>query len=181
MKRTAFMMRVVGLLAIMIQFSACAGSKALYSWKTTPKDREALGKYRMVLVVVQAKDGVKLIQDVQERLGRRITEYFKTEYGDKYIPVTTLSAGPGTLGAQVSITRYDDGIAFAQYVFSGQVRMRIDGEVTLSDWQTKERLAEFNVSKSFEWESIYGKSIKIDDPEPDFAQGVVAGIAQEDQ
>ena len=179
MKRTG--MRIMGLLAIMMLFSACAGSKASYSWKTPPKDREALDKYRKVLVVVQAKEGVRLVPDVRERLGRRIDEYIRTEYADKYIPVTALSAGPGTLGAQVSITRYDDGVAFAQYVFSGQVRMRIDGEVTLWDWQTKERLAEFNVTKTFEWERISGNSIKIDDLEPDFAQGVVAGIAQQDQ
>jgi hypothetical protein len=182
MKRIVLVLRCVGLSMALMQFWACAGTTAAtYSWKTPPNAKEVLDKYREVVVVVQPKEGVSLVPAVRDRLNRQICELIKTESGGKYVPVAPGTAGPGTLGAQVFIARYDDGIAFSQYVFSGQVRMRIDGDVVLSDWQTKRMLAEFNVTKTLEWEKLYGTSNMIDDLEPEFARGVVAGIAQQDQ
>lgn len=181
MERLGLVLRRLSICAVIFLLSACGGSRASYNWKTPPPDKEALEKYREVVVVVQPKEGVKLVPDVRDRLGRQIAELIRKETGGKYVPVAPTLAGPGTLDAEVFITRYDDGVAFAQYVFSGQIKMRIDGDVILSDWSTKQMLAEFNVTKTLELEKLYGTSALIKDLEPEFAHGVVAGIAQQDQ
>ena len=181
MKLMRHMLRVVGLSMAIVLYSGCAAEKPVYRWKVPLQDTATLQRYREVLVDVRAKDGMRLPHGTQERLSQWITEYFAVEYKGTYIPVTHDEAGAGTLRAEVLITRYDDGIAFAATAFQAPGRMRIDGEVTLSDWQTKKKMAEFEMSQIYDRRSSYGRLTRIDELEPEFAQGVVAGITQRDQ
>ncbi len=178
MKRTWVVSRATGLLIAMLLSSGCAEEMAVYKWKMPLQDKAALEKYHQVLVDIQAKDGVRLPLTIRERLVLRINESFRKESNGKYTPITPDMAGSGTLGAQVFITRYDDGIVFTQLFNNVPLRMHIDGEVTLTDWQSKSKMLEFEVSQTCEKDQRVSSFNSIDELEPEFTRAVVAGIIQ---
>lgn len=169
-----------GLLVVAFLIAGCAGPRAAYNRKSPSKTQADLARYREVIVDVRVKEVVKLPQQVRDGVVRRISDYIKADFAGKFPTVTPDQAGPATLGARVFITRYDDGVALAQSTFSVQGRMHIDGGAILFDWQTKEMLAEFEVSRTCDWDNFHGAATRIDELEPEFARGVVAGIAQQE-
>ena len=163
---------------LMVLFVSGCGTEIAYTWKLMPKDSGALTNYREIVVDVREKDGVSLSRQVRERLTRRIGESISTGCAGKYTPVSVDKAGPRTLYTQIFITRYDDGRDFAVSVFQIPERMHIDGDVILSDWQTREKLVEFEMLQTYDRNNSIGRFPRIDELEPEFAQKVVAGIAQ---
>ncbi len=176
MKQTWRMLCGLGLVALL---SGCAGEMAAYDWKMPFKEPAVLEKYQWVLVNVQVREGFSLPEPTRERLASRINQYFRSMPGRKLIPVSLEGTGEGILNAQVVITRYDDGVLFARSAFREPDSMYIVGEVTLSDGQSKERLAVFDVSQTYDRSRTFGGLTTIDELEPQFAQGVVAGITQQ--
>ena len=163
---------------LMALFLSGCGTEVAYIWKVPPKGSEVLAKYREIIVDVQEKDGVSLSRQVRDRLTRRIGDSIRTGFAGKYTPVSADKAGPRTLYTQIFITRYDDGRDFAASFFQTPDRMHIDGEVVLSDWQTREKLVEFEMLQTYDRNNSIGRFPRIDELEPEFAQKVVGGIAQ---
>lgn len=151
---------------------------AAYDWHM-PLRKSAMEKYHQVRVNVSAGEGVQLPPSTRERLAVRISECFSSASGGKLMPVALDRTGEGTLDAQVSITRYDDGVLFARSSFREPESMNIDGEVILSDGLSKERLAVFGVSQTYDRSRTFAGLTTIDELEPLFAQGVVDGITQQ--
>ncbi len=179
MKRKFSLLRGMVVLLMVLFLSGC-GTEIAYTWKVLPKDHEVLAKYQEFIVDVQEKDGAHLSREVRDRLTRLISDSILTGFAGKYTPVSADYAGPRTLYTQISITRYDDGRAFAASVYRGPDRMHIDGEVVLSDWQTREKLVEFEMLQTYDLNNSIGTMTipRIDELEPEFALKVVAGIAQ---
>lgn len=48
----------------------------------------------------------------------------------------------------------------------------------LSDWQTRNKLVEFEMLQTYDRNNSIGRFPRIDELEPEFARKVVAGIAQ---
>lgn len=74
------------------------------------------------------------------------------------------------------IKRYEEGNAFARAMLVGLGRMHIDADVALSNWETKESIVQYEVSKTFAWGGLYGGLTDIKDVEDGFAKAVAASI-----
>ena len=82
-----------------------------------------------------------------------------------------------TLHAAVNITRYDEGNSFARAMLAGLGQMHIDATVTLSDYQTKEEFAKYEVTETFAWGGLYGGFTDIRTVEEGFAKTVAASVS----
>jgi hypothetical protein len=77
---------------------------------------------------------------------------------------------------KITISRYDEGNAFARFMLAGLGQIYIDGDVVLLDGQTKQVVAEYKVPKDFAFGGLYGGSTTIRDVEKGFARSVAAAI-----
>ncbi len=178
MKRPWYMLCGMGMVMGAALLSGCVGEMASYDWKMPLKDKAALKNFHQVLLNVQAREGVEVSKITLERLTQRLGKSFRAASG-KLIPITQERAEEGTLAVQVYITRYDDGLALSKWAFTEPGSMHIDGEVTLSDWESKEKLAVFDVSQEYDRTRTFGGMTSIEQLEPQFTEGVVAGITQQ--
>jgi hypothetical protein len=180
MKRPWYLLCGLGMVGTAL-LSACVGQTASYDWKMPFRDKAALKNFHQVLLDVHAREGVTIPKVTLDRLSQRLGKSFRTASGNKLIPVSLEGAEEGTLAVQVYITRYDDGLALSKWAFTEPGSMHIDGEVTLSDWESKEKLAVFDVSQEYDRTRTFGGLESIEQLEPQFTEGVVAGITQQAQ
>lgn len=161
--------------------SGCAGSKGSVSAISAPTEAAKLANYSEVVIHVSMKEGAtelpKLIgEEAAERIKHHIVAGVRREAGDRFKEINPQTPGSGALAAGVVITNYDEGNAFARFMLAGLGQMHIDGEVTLSDNDSKSPLGKYEVTKTFAWGAFYGASKTITDIEQPFAEAVVDAI-----
>ena len=174
------MIRVMALSMALLLCFGCAGTEVDNSWEMTPNNAAAFAKYREIIVDVQKRADMHLGKNVCKRLNQRIEDCIATEFPDRFLPVESKTALSRSLYLQVVITRYDNGSDFSTWSFQPPVNMLIDCKVTVSDWQTKKKLAEFEVSKTYDRTNSKGRSISIGEFEHEFAQEVITAMTQQD-
>jgi hypothetical protein len=110
-----------------------------------------------------------------------ILKSIKEEERIIYKTINATTPVPNTLHAYVTIKRYDEGNAFARFMLAGLGQMHIDADVILSDWSTKEKIAQYEVTKTFAWGGIYGGATTIKGIEEGFAKAVAASIVGKEE
>ena len=80
------------------------------------------------------------------------------------------------LQAVVSIKEYDEGNRFARLMFAGLGQIHIDADVTLSDYLSKNKLAQYEITKTFAWGGVFGGNVDIRQVEVGFSKAVADAI-----
>lgn len=154
----------------------CASTKGSYSALSPPKAEEQTAKYSSLKVDLNCSGEVSLGSSDKVRILDLIIKSIPDECPNRFRKVNASEPDQQTLHALVNITRYDEGNAFARFMLAGLGQMHIDAVVTLSDYQTNQEVATYEVTKTFAWGGIYGAGKSIKDIEDGFAKAVAASI-----
>ena len=76
-------------------------------------------------------------------------DYIKTNIKIKLAPLFKNDPNSGVYDLNVTITRYDEGEAFARFVLIGLGQMYLDGDVVLSDSQLQVKVREGSFNKNY--------------------------------
>lgn len=164
-------------IALALFASGCATTKASYNALNPPKDEQKIAQYKTVMVELTCNNEVTITQSDRERILAMVVKNIPEEAPGRFSAINPESPGESVLRAVVNITRYDEGNAFARAMLAGLGQMHIDANVSLSDFETKEALATYEVNKTFAWGGIYGGATRIQDLHDGFAKGIAAAIA----
>ena len=164
------------LLGLVFSAVGCATSKGSYSLIEPPKEGVQFTKYTNLSVALSCNDEVPLTESDKARILKLIEINMKKEGPTRFKSVNSATAQDNVLLATVNIKAYEKGNAFARAMLAGLGQMHIDAEIGLSDTQTNERLAAYEVNKRFAWGGLYGGVTRIEDIEDGFAQAVVDAI-----
>jgi len=165
------LMLVLGLLA-----SGCASTRGSARLIAPPQVGVSLSQFSNLLVEVECRPDIQLTSSDKERIVNLIIKNINRDSSNRFTTVNQTNAGPRTLYASVMIKRYDQGNAFARAMLAGLGQMHIEADVTLRDGETKNDIAQYEVSKTFAWGGVYGGLTGIEDIEDGFSQAVAASI-----
>jgi hypothetical protein len=181
MVRTSQSSRLIPLLAIGFLVAGCAGTGGSHKLVTPPLSQEQATKYPDLIVAVESTPEIPLTATDKDRILQLILNSIQEESPDRFTTINASTPMPGTLHVAVTITRYDEGNAFARFMLAGLGQMHIDADVVLTDESTKEKLAQYEVTKTFAWGGIYGAATNIKGIEEGFAKAVAASILGKDE
>jgi hypothetical protein len=122
-------------------------------------------------VKVEAGSGVSIQDYEKQRLAANIQDKISLRKA-KY----TGSADPRQYEVQTLVTRYDKGNAFARAMLAGLGQIHVDTHVTVLALPEREKVAEFDVNKTFAWGGIYGGSTTVEDVEHGLADGIAQAV-----
>jgi hypothetical protein len=125
----------------------------------------------MVKVKVDAPDGVTMLPEEQDRLGRTIKSKIDARKAANAADVVG-----STYEVDVRVSRYDKGSAFARAMLAGLGQMHIEGKVAVFRMPEHRPEGEFELKKTFAWGGAYGAGTSIEDIENSFADGVAAAV-----
>ena len=141
--------------------------------------KEALAKDQhvdandVVFVKIEADKGIVIEEFEKQRLARGIQDKV-----DVLKMNNTNAADPRKFELAVLVTRYDKGDAFARAMMPGLGRIHIDGRVSMFALPMYERVADFDIDKTFAWGGLYGAATSIEDVEKGFAEGVAEAVTK---
>jgi hypothetical protein len=156
--------------------NGCASTQGSARLVTPPKADVSLVQFSNLIVEVESKQGISLTSSDKERILNLIVQNIRVDASDRFKAINQTNSGPSALHASVMIKRYEEGNAFARAMLVGLGQMHIDADVALSNWETKESIAQYEVSKTFAWGGLYGGLTDIKDVEDGFAKAVAASI-----
>lgn len=169
MKKLVFILSLTALAAI----SGCAGTAPTAEFKKAIAENYRLCVTDTAAVKVAASEGVVLNDVARQRLESRLKQTIE----EKKKGASCKESRQRDFVLKSTITKYDDGNAFARFMLAGLGQIHIDGDFVLAmASKESETLAEFSVSKTFAWGGAYGGSTRIEDVEPAFAEGVADAI-----
>ena len=149
--------------------SGCASTGGSHKLLTAPLSSVQAAKYTDLMISVQPAPNVILNQGDAYRMSKLIAEDVKYEAPSRFQGINFQG-----------IKRYDEGSAFARFMLAGLGQIHIDADVTLSDLTTKDKLAQYEVTKTFAWGGIYGAATGIKDAEVGFCKAVADSILGKD-
>lgn len=164
---------------ILLTMSGCASTKGAYSPAIAPKEQAELQKFTAVVLDVQCDPGIALSPTDLSRIKSKIIANLKSERPGRFTEIDPATPGATTMDTCVKVNKYDKGNAFARAMLAGLGQMHIEAEVTSKNWETKDLIAKYSVSKTFAWGGIYGGTTTIEDIEDGFAKAVVASLLGE--
>ena len=171
------------LLVLALFTTGCAGAAASVRPIDAASSRQDLSQYRALgLRMIKADSATMSSQDL-DRILARIVTVIQAKQPARFSEVngpTTGDAASAVLDVTVTVTRYDEGSAFARAMLAGLGQIHIDGTVSLRDRARDVPLGEYEVNKTFAWGGVYGASTSIRDVEEGFAQGVATLILGEE-
>jgi hypothetical protein len=127
-------------------------------------------------VNVSANSGVEITDLEKQRIAQLITSDLETQRLHN-----AANNDPKDCLVEVTITRYQKGNAFARAISAGLGQIHIDANVKVLANANNEKLADFNLAKTFAWGGIYGAATSMQDIEKTFANGVAVSLTgQED-
>jgi hypothetical protein len=156
--------------------TGCTTTKGSYQMTSMPSNDALLTKYSDVAVEVSCAKGVALSQPDIDRIRNLIVENIVTEYPNRFKSINPATPGANALKAGVNITKYDEGSVYARAMLVGLAQIHIDAAVVLSDYNTGEKIAAAEVTKTFDWGRYYHGSTQIKDLENGFAKAVASSI-----
>jgi hypothetical protein len=166
---------VISLLAILV-ISGCASTGGSYKLVTPPINNTQVTKFSDLIVEVECKQGIPLTSVDKERILNLVIKNIRSENAIRFHAINSTTPSHSTLHASVVIKRYDKGNAFARFFLAGLGQMHIDADVALADWSTKEKIAQYEVTKTFAWGGAYGSAVSIQDIEEGFSKAVASSI-----
>ena len=163
-------------LFVLLFAGGCASGRGSVNAVSGLKADEQAARYANLKVDLNCRSDVSLGSSDKERILDLIVKNIPAECPNRFRNVNASEVDQQTLHAVVNITRYDEGNAFARAMLAGLGQMHIDATVTLSDYQTNEEFAKYEVTKTFAWGGIYGAGTGIKNIEDGFAKAVAASI-----
>ncbi len=160
--------------------SGCASTGGSHELVSTPMSSSQASKFSDLQITVQPENNVYLSQEDTDRITRLIVADIKTDNPSRFKSINSATPSPTTLQASVAIKRYEEGSAFARAMLAGLGQIHIDADVTLSDFSNKEKLAQYEVTKTFAWGGLYGGFTGIEDAEVGFCKAVADSILGKD-
>lgn len=160
--------------------TGCAGSAGSHKLISGPESAQRVAAYTDLIVSLQPAADVKLTPSDSDRMLHLIAENIKTQEPNRFASINAPAAAGKTLQATVELKRYDEGSAFARFMLIGLGQIHIDADVILSDFVSKDKLAQYEVTKTFAWGGIYGGATGIKDVEAGFCQAVSDSILGKD-
>jgi hypothetical protein len=159
------------ILASMTQFVGCASTapKAEYSHDLATQYR--IDADDRPQVNVNAGSGVEITDVERQRIAQLITSDLEAQRLHN-----AANNDPKDCLVEVTITRYEKGNAFARAMLAGLGQIHVDANVKILADDTKEKLAEFTLNKTFAWGGIYGAATSMEDIERTFANGVAMSL-----
>lgn len=173
MKRIPFLLTLLIFTAIL---SGCASSGGSHQLVSAANNSGQLVKYTDLQLNIQPVTGVKLDQSDTERMTKLIVESIQTGAPNRFKTINSTTPGTSTLQATVKVKNYDEGNAFARFMFAGLGQIHIDADVVLSDAINNTPLEQHQVNKTFAWGGVYGVSTNIKDAEVGFCKAVADTI-----
>ena len=158
----------------------CASSDGSHELLSPIFNSKQISKYSDLKISVDSKADAHLSQSDKDRLTHQIIKDIKGDAPLRFQSINQASQNSNTLLASVEIKRYDEGNAFARFIFYGLGQIHIDADIMLSDLATKEKLAQYEVTKTFAWHGFYGGLTDIKDVEVGFCKGVSDSITGKD-
>lgn len=160
--------------------SGCAGTGGSHELVGQPMSSMEANKFSDLQITVKTEGNVTLSQLDTERMKNLITREIQTDETSRFKSINATTPGTATLEAQVVIKNYDEGSAFARFMLAGLGQIHIDADVLLNNLSTKQKLAQYSVSKTFAWGGLYGASTDIKDVEVGFCKAVADSILQKE-
>jgi hypothetical protein len=176
---TKLITRFIGIAAVGL-LSGCASSGGSHSLLTAPLNKSDAAHYSELAITVKPSHEVKITSADSERLKQKIAEEVKADADNRFTSINEENPGTNTLEAEVEIKRYDEGNAFARAMLAGLGQIHVDADVTLSDFNSKQVLAKYEVTKTFAWGGLVGASTNIQDVEEGFCKAVSESILGKD-
>jgi len=170
------MKKVVLGLFLLLLATGCASTRGSVQM-ASPANEVQLARYSEIAVNVSCMSGVSLSSGDVERIDALILKHIPSECSGQFKAVNPANPGPSTLKADVLITKYDEGNAFARAMLAGLGQMHIDATVTLTDYTFGDQIAKSDVSKTFAWGGMYGGFTQIKDIEDGFATAVASSFS----
>lgn len=157
-------------LAAAVILSNCAGTTPEATFTQPLAEGARISREDKVRTKVTSTDSKMLALD-QQRMSEKIT--------GKVQSIASSRSGPArNYELVVSINRYDKGDAFARAMLAGLGQIHIDGVVSVYQQPGKNKVAEFNLNKTFAWGGIYGASVTMDTIEDTYAAAVAQAVCQ---
>lgn len=163
------------LFAILV-ISGCASTGGSRELVTPLINNTQLTKFSDLIVEVECKQGVPLTSVDKERILNLIIKNIRSESSIRFHTINSTTPSSSTLHASVVIKRYDKGNAFVRFFLAFFGQMHIDADVILDNLSTKEKIAQYEVTKTFAWGGVYGSATSIQDIEEGFSKAVAASI-----
>jgi hypothetical protein len=160
--------------------AGCAGTGGSHQLIGSPLDNSQASKFSDLLITVQPANNVSLSQSDTDRMSKLVAEDIMTNSPNRFKTINTASSSPTKLQALVSVKNYDKGSAFARAMLAGLGQIHIDADVILSNSSSKEKLARYEVTKTFAWGGLYGGFTGIKDAEVGFCKAVANSILGKD-
>lgn len=158
----------------------CASSGGSHELLSTTFNSNQISKYSDLKISVDSKADAHLSQSDKDRLTYQIIKDIKEDVPLRFQAINQAPQNSGTLLASVEIKRYDEGNAFARFIFYGLGQINIDADIMLFDLATKQKLAQYEITKTFAWHGFYGGLTDIKDVEIGFCKGVSDSITGKD-
>jgi hypothetical protein len=164
----------ISLLVFASFISGCAntsGSHHLVSGAS-----QQLSNFSDLIVSVKPSSSANLTQTDTDRMSNLIVADIQAENPTRFKSINAMPINANSMQASVDIKTYDEGNAFARAMLAGLGQIHIDADVTLIDYATKAKLAQYEVSKTFAWGGLYGGFTSIKDAEVGFCKAVADSI-----
>ncbi len=164
-----------------IILSGCgASSKGSINIVDSPISANQLSDYTDLHITVNSTKDIQLSTLDKKRLAQRIKDSITTEQPHRFKTINSKSSNQKKLRAVVSIKEYDEGNRFARLMSAGLGQIHIDADVTLSDYLSKNKLAEYEITKTFAWGGVFGGNVGIRQVEVGFSKAVADSIVGDD-
>lgn len=169
MKITSYAQALMALSAAIL-LSNCAGTTPNAKFTQPIAESSRISREDKVVTKVTSTDP-KMLPSDRQRMEEKITSKLKH--------IAPCRAGaPKNYELALSITRYDEGDAFARAMLAGLGQIHINGVATVYQLPKKNKVAEFTLDKTFAWGGIYGASVSMDTIEDTYAEAVAKAISQ---
>jgi hypothetical protein len=161
-----------GLLCIVLltTLAACAGSVASpVAVLDLPQANKA--SLHLIHISAEAPPGTATTPDDLNRIVQRVTADIQASSPAIRQPASAVQAKL----MKITVTRYDEGNAFARFMLAGLGQIYIEGDVELRNASARE----VQSSKDFAFGGLYGGMTTIREVEKGFARSVAAMVTQQ--
>ncbi len=135
-----------------IILSGCgASSKGSINIVDSPISANQLLDYTDLHITVNSTKDIQLSKLDKKRLTQRIKDNITTEKPHRFKTINRKPSNRKKLRAVVSIKEYDEGSKFARFMLPGLGQIHIDADIILSDYLSKNKLAQYEITKTFAW------------------------------
>jgi len=171
---------LLGLVFLSLVAGGCAGSQAGAKARGTPMPTDQLAQYSVLKMTSSSTGEAREMPDAaQLRIQHSIWSALDSKAPGRFKRESEAGPNDKLLNTSITYTKYTEGSASARFFMAGFGQMHIDGVLKLEDPADPAKQAEYEMDKTFAWGGIYGATMKIEDVEKGFAEGVAAVLLGE--